>query len=336
MDGDAVRHSAEILNAISVAWGEVRARHEEVPVVTAMFGSATRDAQSCAATAHFRAERYVDGSDELVNELFVSVEGLANGPINVLGYLIHAGAHGISFAREVQDTSNRGRYHNKHFVTVAKSMGLDVKKGADIGAFKNAKYGWFDTSIPERTVGRYGAAIEALEEACRLWRLADPEEERKQSEPSVPMVCGCGRRLSIPMKQAKASPFRCNGCQSLMLPSSDWLAGKGLTSWKWEYFGPEVTITLTEEMYFEWRADLAVPPSFSDPDGPWLYAGDEKKLTAQESMFDVETIDKGQLPCLRCRKPVINPIELRRQRERAERLGIERTWSSYCGCPRLT
>lgn len=293
-DDEAVRHSASIVRAITAAWSEIRRHHGDVPVVTVTFGSGSLGARAqVRKLGHFAAERWSDGGDEMVHEMFVSAEHLADGPVEVLGTLLHEGGHGVAHTRGVQDTSNRGRYHNDRFAKIVRAMGLDVRKGAG----KEAKYGWQFTSIPDRTVKRYNAAIDALGEACRLWRLAEPEEAGRTSRPSVPMMCSCGRRISAAEKVARAAPMRCHMCLGLFTPLNAWLESNELSSWIWEDTGVEHEIVRTPLKPF-FPPEF---PAFSSPDGPWLLWSDDPD-PIQESLFSLEDIPIAT--CRKCRQPV--------------------------------
>jgi len=48
-------------------------------------------------------------------EVFVGGEGLARGPAEVLGTLLHEAAHALADVRGIKDTSRQGRWHNARF-----------------------------------------------------------------------------------------------------------------------------------------------------------------------------------------------------------------------------
>lgn len=78
-------------------------------------------------------------------ELNISADYL-NRPIeNVVATLIHEASHLYALMNEIQDTSNRGVYHNKRFKRIAEDMGhLQIDK--------HDKYGWTITSPTEDTI----------------------------------------------------------------------------------------------------------------------------------------------------------------------------------------
>jgi hypothetical protein len=63
-----------------------------------------------------------------VAELFIGGEGLAHGPANVLGTLLHEAAHGIAVTRAVKDTGRAGAYHNKRFKALGQELGLRIDR----------------------------------------------------------------------------------------------------------------------------------------------------------------------------------------------------------------
>ena len=62
-------------------------------------------------------------------EVFVGGEGLARGPADVLGTLLHEAAHALAHVRGIKDTSRQGRWHNARFKALAEELGTEVTKG---------------------------------------------------------------------------------------------------------------------------------------------------------------------------------------------------------------
>lgn len=77
-------------------------------------------------------------------ELNISADYLARPIENIVATLIHEGCHLYAIQNNIQDTSNRGVYHNKRFKVLAEERGLEVKK--------HEKYGWTITEPTEETV----------------------------------------------------------------------------------------------------------------------------------------------------------------------------------------
>jgi hypothetical protein len=97
--------------------------------------------------------------------MFVGGEGLALGPVDVLGTLLHEAAHALAHARGIKDTSRQGRYHNRRYAALAEELGLTV---AETGAI-----GWSATRVPEATLIEYAGVIESLRVALTIQRRAE-------------------------------------------------------------------------------------------------------------------------------------------------------------------
>lgn len=68
-----------------------------------------------------------------------------NRPIeNIVATLIHEGCHLYAMQNGIQDTSNRGVYHNKRFKKLAEERGLIISR--------HEKYGWTVTEPSEETL----------------------------------------------------------------------------------------------------------------------------------------------------------------------------------------
>lgn len=75
------------------------------------------------ARGHFWAGQWTTKTGGARHEVMIAGEILAEGGISVMRTLLHEGAH----AREVQDVSRGGRWHNKKFKEIAEEMGLVVE-----------------------------------------------------------------------------------------------------------------------------------------------------------------------------------------------------------------
>ena len=121
---------------------------------------------------HFAPHRWqVAGADR--HEVLVGGEGLQRGPLEVLGTLLHEAAHGLAQARDVQDTSRQGRYHNRRYATLAGELGLEVTSVQPIG--------WSATTVPEPTAAAYAGQLEDL--ATRAGALAPPGTPHRHRPP---------------------------------------------------------------------------------------------------------------------------------------------------------
>lgn len=93
---------------------------------------------------HFAALRWTTAADagalgdgeeqpEPLAEVFVGGEGLARGPVEVLGTLLMKLPTRSPMSRGIKDTSRHGRWHNARFKTLAEELGIKVTTDRRIG-----------------------------------------------------------------------------------------------------------------------------------------------------------------------------------------------------------
>jgi hypothetical protein len=180
-------------------------RHPDVPAVVIALGSGSGHGLRLKL-GHFAADRW-QRPDGRLPELFVGGEGLAEGAREVLGTLLHEGAHGVASVRQVQDTSRQGRFHNTRYRALAEELGLTVaRRGSD---------GWTDTAVPDATAALYRAELRRLEAALVAYRRFEPARRgRTNSNNGVAALCGCGRRIRVAVSVLEAGPITCGLCGS--------------------------------------------------------------------------------------------------------------------------
>lgn len=102
----AATAASELVAALERSWGAIVERHPDVPpaVVVVAAGSGGR----ALKLGHFAAGRW-DIAGRSHPEVLIAGEGLRQGPSEVLGTLVHEGAHGVAHTRSVADTSRGGR-----------------------------------------------------------------------------------------------------------------------------------------------------------------------------------------------------------------------------------
>jgi hypothetical protein len=103
--------AARLVAALEACWRAIRRHHPEIPpamlVVAAGFDARRHK------LGHFAAERWRHArKDGALPEVLIGGEGLERGPEPVFATLLHEAAHALADAREIQDTSRQGRYHN--------------------------------------------------------------------------------------------------------------------------------------------------------------------------------------------------------------------------------
>ncbi len=201
-----------LVAALERTWAAIRARHPQVPEVVMAVASGSAGRRGELKLGHFAERRWTVATAERP-ELFVGGEGLAAGPVEVLGTLLHEAAHGLAATRGVQDTSRQGRYHNRRYAALASELGLTVQRA---GA-----RGWTATQVPTDTEAAYAAVVDDLARALVLWRRAEHPSGTKRSTNLLAAVCGCGRRIRAARSTLAQAPVLCGRCGGPFQPPED-------------------------------------------------------------------------------------------------------------------
>ena len=205
--------SPRLITAIDRTWAAIQQLHPDVPDVVITLGAGS-GGKAGLKLGHFAAGRW-QRADMRLPELFIGGEGLAKGAREVLGTLLHEGAHGMASARDIQDTSRQGRFHNTRYRALAGELGLDVARAGAIG--------WSATTVPDATAALYRAELRRLDAALVAYRhaeLGDGRGGRASSNNGVSARCGCGRRIRVAESVLDAGPITCGLC------GSDFIAGE--------------------------------------------------------------------------------------------------------------
>jgi hypothetical protein len=197
-----------LVASLERTWSTIRQRHPDIPEAVLVVASGSEGKR--LNLGHFAPHRWqVNGADR--HEVLVGGEGLHRGPTEVLGTLLHEAAHGLAQAREVQDTSRQGRYHNRRYAALARELGLEVASVKPIG--------WSATTVPEATAGAYARQLEELAAALVLWRR---QEHRigtgTRSRNLLACACPCGRRIRVAKATLAEAPILCGLCQQPFEP----------------------------------------------------------------------------------------------------------------------
>jgi len=123
--------------------------------------------------------------------------------------------HGLAHARKISDTSRQGRYHNRHYATLAQELGLDVAHVQPIG--------WSATSVPDPTAARHADVLAELAEALVLWRRTEQASPAGpgRSRNALACSCACGRRIRVARSVLELAPILCAGCAQPFQPEDD-------------------------------------------------------------------------------------------------------------------
>jgi hypothetical protein len=199
--------TALLIDALDRVWAEMRRRHPDVPTVVVTVGAGSiGSGPGTLRLGHFAAGRWQHADDRLP-ELFIGGEGLKEGPVSVLGTLLHEAAHGLAHARGIKDTSRQGRFHNTRYKRLAVELGLDVTTVGTLG--------WSATSVPDTTAIEYIHQLDELAAVLTAWRHREADPDRRPSSNNgLSAVCGCGRRIRVAPSTYQAGPILCGLCGS--------------------------------------------------------------------------------------------------------------------------
>jgi hypothetical protein len=198
-----------LVAALEHTWHTIRTHHPDVPEAVLVVASGAEGKR--LNLGHFAPHRWhVQGADR--HEVLVGGEGLQRGPTDVLGTLLHEAAHGLAQARDVQDTSRQGRYHNRRYATLARELGLTVTSVQPIG--------WSATTVPTQTADAYAGQLEDLAAALVLWRRQEYHlGAGPRSRNLLAATCGCGRRIRAAKTTLAEAPILCGACEQPFEPA---------------------------------------------------------------------------------------------------------------------
>ena len=208
--GEAEPAISGIVRVLEDIWAAIRARHGEIPAVVIIIASGTDSKQP--RWGHHAPGRWHTGTGQRA-EIMISGEGLARDARDVLGTLLHEAAHALAAARGIKDTSRQGRYHNKHFKTLAEELGITVEFDPRIG--------WSSTTVLDTTAGHYASQLAVLQAAMVLWRTSEelsPTQRRNSN--LVAAICPCGRSIRAAASTLAEAPIICTACGEPFTPKN--------------------------------------------------------------------------------------------------------------------
>lgn len=205
--------TAGLLAALESAWAAIRARQPEVPDAVLVVGSGSPAKPNGAMKwGHFAALRWQHGDTKLP-EVLVSGEGLKRTPQEVLVTLLHEATHGLADARNIQDTSRQGRWHNAKFAKLAAELGLK--------ATKDDKLGYSPCTLTDQATADYADVITRLASALSIYRHPEVFGEGKQrtnNNNGITAECECPRKIRVSLTSFDDGPIVCAACQAAFLP----------------------------------------------------------------------------------------------------------------------
>jgi curved DNA-binding protein CbpA len=216
MPGERSEAASRVLSVLEDTWQAIRARHPQVPPVVIIIGSGTtgRDAR----WGHYDPKRWTVTATGTLAEILISGEGLRRDPRAVLGTLLHEAAHALAAARGIKDTSRQGRYHNRHYKTLAEELGLHADHDTTIG--------WSLTTVPGPTADAYARHLARLTAALTLWRHGEHRAtgtgtgtgNGTRTTNLIAAMCPRGRSIRIAASTLAAAPVTCGACDRDFTP----------------------------------------------------------------------------------------------------------------------
>lgn len=190
--------------------GVLRPRHAGLPHVMIVVASGVEGTKS-KRWGHWAASRWADG-EERHGEILIAGERLGHGGAGAFETLLHEAAHALAFARDIQDTSRQGRYHNERYRQLAGEVGLTCTKG---------QHGWNQTELHDATSKEYAHTIGQLDAVIRAHRsmpaLAEGGEKKTGGGSRVALTCACApkpRRIWAAASAEEEGPITCGMCGS--------------------------------------------------------------------------------------------------------------------------
>lgn len=183
--------SSPTIIALERAWKAIQKFEPEVPNVVIVTGrrrsrgEANTRGQHCADTWHTPEKTRLA-------EVVVFGERLADGGEAAMATLLHEAAHALATVRKVKDTSNKNRYHNQIFASLAKELTLEPPATSGGPAL-----GYSDCTATDKTRKVFKRQIEALEKVSKL-HVKPVTPELKARKPKRIAKCDCGE---IPWSQ---------------------------------------------------------------------------------------------------------------------------------------
>jgi hypothetical protein len=205
--------TAGLLSALETAWAAIRALHSDVPAAVLIVGSGSPAKPNAAMKwGHFASLRWQHGDDQLP-EVLISGEGLKRSPADVMVTLLHEAAHGLADARDIQDTSRQGRWHNKKFAALAAELGLSTER--------DDKLGYSPCTLTAQAAADYADIITLLGTALRAYRHPEVFGEgtkRTNNNNGVACECECPRKIRLSLAAFEEGPIVCTVCRAAFLP----------------------------------------------------------------------------------------------------------------------
>lgn len=247
-DPDLRDVAAEQVAVLYQAWRMLQAIHPDLQNAFLKPGSGKELRRGKEGVGgHFQAKAWKAG-ERVYAEVMISGAVLARGALAVFNVLLHEGGHGIAWKRredaraagaepkdikKLEETSDRGRYHNGLFRSIMDELGADC--------YQVGRFGWWGTEVREDAKAVYAEILTFLEANLDVGLVVEEEKEKeggKKREPrggegdkeddddedatrdaNLPNCgCPCGFSGRISMKQLTTRFPLCGLCGERIVP----------------------------------------------------------------------------------------------------------------------
>lgn len=176
---------SQVIQELERAWHEIQNNHPDVR--NAIITSSRRRHRSEKNTRAQHCDSvWSAGGEERLAEVTIFGERFADGATEVMQSLLHEAAHDLARVREIKETSNKNRFHNKKFVALAEELGLEGP--AESGG---TALGYSNCVITEATAQKYELQIKNIENVLNMYVPPAPEEEKEPKKPTAKAQCEC-------------------------------------------------------------------------------------------------------------------------------------------------
>ena len=146
-----------------------------------------------------------------------SGEALRLTPAEVLAVILHEAAHalGLRTRHRKRRPPRQGRYHNKQFKTLCRTIpGMAVEH--------DQRNGWSASKITHHAEHAYARQLTALGEAHNQWRRSEattgPGTRRNTN--LIAAACSCGRSIRVAASTLAEAPITCQACDGDFQPKT--------------------------------------------------------------------------------------------------------------------
>lgn len=139
-----------------------------------------------------------------------------NRPIEEIAeIMLHEMVHLFNIIHGIQDCSNNGQYHNKHFKESAEQYGLNVERVQN--------YGYAQTSLKQETVDFIRSLDLATFDLYRegAQKSAEAEQANATRKPSSTRTYVCPKCKTL-IRATREVRVRCDGCNVLFRDRQEW------------------------------------------------------------------------------------------------------------------